>query len=186
VRTFIAFQPPEAVRRQIGRLQTRLQAAGTAVRWVKPKNVHLTLKFLGDSDPALDAPIRRAMQAAVAGQGPLELALGGLGGFPSLSRPRVLWLAVNGEIERLQRLQADLEAGLAAIGFAPERRPSRAHLTVGRIRRPGRWRHAAADAAARREAPSRPFRVDTLIWYASELLPDGARYTALAREPLRE
>jgi 2'-5' RNA ligase len=125
------------------------------------------------------------MQAAVAGQAPLELALGGLGGFPNLSRPRVIWQALAADVERLQVIQQALEDRLVPCGFPRARRPFRAHLTIGRLRRPGRWRPEWAVAVERlRDIPRQPFTVDALIWYQSRLLPGGAEYTALARAPL--
>ncbi len=185
MRTFIAFKPPEDIARQIGRLQSRLKAAGLATRWVKPANIHLTLKFLGETDPAAGADIARAMQTAVAAQAPLELALGELGGFPNLRRPRVLWQAVAGDIERLKALQQALETQLAPCGFQRERRPFRAHLTIGRIRNPKGWRPEDREIIARLpDAPLRRFTVDTLIWYESRLAPGGAEYRILAQAPL--
>jgi 2'-5' RNA ligase len=185
LRTFLAFKPPGAIVHRIERLQNRLQGEGIEARWVKPASIHLTLKFLGETDPAAGEAIEQAMQAAVAGQVPLELSLGGLGGFPSLHRPRVLWQAVAGEVERLRSVQQALDERLALCGFDPEKRPFRAHLTVGRIRNPKRW-HAADTVLARQmqALPSLTFTVDALIWYESRLGPGGARYTALAQAPL--
>lgn len=185
MRSFIAFKPPENIARQIGRLQAHLRSKGVGARWVKPSNIHLTLKFLGETDPLRAGDIRSAMQAAVSGQAPLELALDGIGGFPNLTRPRVLWQAVVKDVERLQAIQQRLEAQLAKTGFNPERRPYRAHLTIGRIRNPKRWRPGEAALLRRMlDFPLQPFTVDTLIWYESRLLPGGAEYTALARVPL--
>lgn len=185
MRTFLAFKPPETIVHRIERLQRRLRGEGLEVRWVKPANIHLTLKFLGETDPAAGEAVEQAMKAAVAGQVPLELSLGGLGGFPNLHRPRVLWQAVAGEVERLRTVQQALDARLALCGFDPEKRPFRAHLTVGRIRNPKRW-HAANTVLARQmqDLPLVTFTVDALIWYESRLGPGGARYTALAQAPL--
>ncbi len=181
LRSFIAFKPPEDVCRRIGRVQAQLRSEGVAARWVKPSNIHLTLKFLGETDPDRAGDIRDAMQAAAAGQGPLELALGVLGGFPGLSRPRILWQAVTQDTDRLQAIQLRLETALAGCGFKHERRPYRAHITIGRIRDPKRW-HPQMTAAVRQTAvlPPMPFVLDTLIWYQSRLLPGGAVYTPLA------
>ncbi len=185
LRTFIAFKPPEDIIQRIDGLQNMLRAEGVGARWVKPASIHLTLKFLGDTDPAMGAGIRAAMQAAVADQAPLELATGGLGGFPRLTRPRVIWQAVAAGDERLQSIQQSLEAHLAPLGFQPERRSFRAHLTIGRVRNPRRWRSADTAVLKRmQDLPPRPFTVDALIWYQSQLTPGGAVYTALARAPL--
>jgi 2'-5' RNA ligase len=187
LRSFIAFKPPEDITRRIGQLQSQLHSEGVAARWVKPSNIHLTLKFLGETDPDKAGNIRDAMQAAVAGHAPLELALGGLGGFPNLSRPRVIWLGVAQDIDRLKDIQQQLEARLARHGFQPEHRPYRAHLTIGRIRHPKRW--GTRTTAAVRQIPAnalQPFTLDKLIWYQSRLHPGGAEYTALAKIPLAQ
>ena len=185
LRTFIAFKLPKEIRRRIGEMQSHGRSAGLGVRWVKPDNIHLTLKFLGDTDPSLGSAVRTAMQTAVAGQRPLELATGGLGGFPSLKRPRVIWQAVTGDIERLRTIQTRLAAGLAPCGFKPEGRPFRAHLTIGRIRKPQRWgAREAAMVTQHGDMPAQPFTADTLIWYRSQLHPQGAVYSELARVPL--
>lgn len=185
MRSFIAFKPPEGIARQIGRLQAHLRSEGVEARWVKPSNIHLTLKFLGETDTGRDGDIRRAMQTAVAGQAPLELALGGLGGFPNISRPRVLWQAVAMDVDRLQAIQQRLETLMVPCGFPRERRPFRGHLTIGRIRSSKRWRpEMAAIVKAMPDLPLQPYVVDALIWYQSRLLPGGAEYTALARIPL--
>jgi 2'-5' RNA ligase len=185
LRSFIAFKPPEVITRQIDRLQAQLRAEGVDARWVKPSNVHLTLKFLGETDAAKAGDIRVAMQAAVSDQAPLELVLAGLGGFPNLSRPRVIWQALAADVERLQAIQQVLEDRLVPCGFPRARRPFRAHLTIGRMRHPRPWRPAAAAAVKRmQDLPPQPFTVDALIWYQSRLLPGGAEYTVLARAPL--
>ena len=182
MRSFIAFKPPEDIIRRIGQMQAQLRSQGVVARWVKPSNIHLTLKFLGETDPDQAGAIRDAMQVAVGGQAPLELALGPLGGFPNLSRPRILWQALAQDTDRLQGIQQRLETQLSQCGFLAERRPYRAHLTIGRIRRPKRW-HPKATAAVEQFQVLRPqpFTMDTLIWYQSRLLPGGAEYTALAR-----
>jgi 2'-5' RNA ligase len=185
LRTFIAVTPPDAIRRLVGRHQAQLDAEGVVVRWVKPSNVHLTLKFLGDTDPAREDDIRRAMRAAAAGQAPFELALGGLGGFPNLSRPRVLWLGVTGALADLQTVQGCLERHLTAAGHPAETRPFRAHMTIGRLRHPRRWRSGMTAIIKRMaDRPPQRFTVDCLVWYRSRLRPGGAEYTALARVPL--
>lgn len=182
MRSFIAFKPPADIIHRIGQIQAQLRSEGVVAQWVKPSNIHLTLKFLGDTDPDQAGDIRDAMKVAVAGHAPLELALGGLGGFPNLSRPRILWQALSQDIERLKGIQQRLEAQLTQCGFLPERRPYRAHLTIGRIRRPKRW-HPQAVAAVRQISvlPLQPFTMNALIWYESRLLPGGAEYTVLAR-----
>lgn len=181
LRSFIAFKPPEVICRHIGQVQAQLRSAGVGARWVKPSNIHLTLKFLRETEPERAEDIRAAMHTATVGQRPLELGLGTLGGFPHLGRPRVLWQAVTQETDRLRAIQQRLEIALARFGFQPERRPYRAHLTIGRIRDPKRWRPKSAATVENFAVEAQPpFTLDTLIWYQSRLLPGGAQYTALA------
>lgn len=164
-----------------------MRSGGVGARWVRPANIHLTLKFLGDTDSTQAGAISAAMQAAVSGQPPLKLATGGLGGFPNLTRPRVLWLAMAADIERLLTIQGLLEDRLVQSGFPRDHRPFRGHLTIGRIRDHQRWTTRATVFVRSMQAlTAQPFTVDALIWYQSRLHPGGVEYTELARVLLND
>lgn len=157
------------------------------MRWTDPEGIHLTLKFLGMLSPERLPVVQRAIEEGCDGRRPCRLALDGLGTFPSLSAPRVLWVGVFGEVDALAELQHQVEGALARRGLPRERRRFSPHLTLGRVREgisPAEIRRigpAVLDTAtpAPQEIP-----VEAVSLMQSHLLPGGARYTCLARWPL--
>lgn len=133
MRAFVAVFPPPEVRKKALVSARRLPSANR-VRWARPENVHLTLKFLGDvREEALDG-LSAALGEICAGHTPFDAALAGLGAFPSARRARVLWAGVGAGSDRLRSLAADIDAALAPLGFEREKRPYIPHLTLGRVR----------------------------------------------------
>jgi RNA 2',3'-cyclic 3'-phosphodiesterase len=186
LRTFVAVPLPDAVRNASGRLQERLRRQGLSMRWVKPGGIHLTLKFLGDvSTDALDG-IAAALGQVAADAAPIALRAAGLGVFPGIRNPRVLWMGIQGATDRLIDLAGRVDAGLAACGFVPEKRPFRAHLTLARARSPVDPRHLGEILIAEGGFDPIPFSADAIVLYQSELKPDGAVYTRLATRPLTQ
>lgn len=180
VRTFFALALPEAHREGLARAIAELRSRpdGDAVRWVRPVNAHLTLRFLGnveaDAVPELVERARQGLEGAVAAT---VVKIGEPFPFPSAQRPRVVALPATPE-EPLTRLAEALEEVAVASGLAPERRGFRAHITLGRLR--GR-RLPDLDAVV--VDPSElPVREVTL--YRSDLHRDGARYEPLVKLPL--
>jgi 2'-5' RNA ligase len=121
---------------------------------------------------------------------PFTMGLHGLGGFPGLEQPRILWVGIAEGALAARGLQARLEAGLAERGFPPEARPWHPHLTIGRVFDAQRWRREANPALrqAVAQAGSRPvarLSITAISLMKSDLTPAGARYTPLASRPLR-
>jgi len=186
LRAFLAIEPPAAVRAEIAAIQERLKKTVRGViRWVRPEGIHLTLKFFGNIPPPAVERISAAVAARTAGVAPFDLTVGTVGVFPDLNRPRVVWLGMAGEVERLLVLQKSLDREFGALGFPREERPFRAHLTLGRIKTPKGLVGLARAVEAGGTATAGPFRADSLILFRSELTPQGAVYTRLAVFPLR-
>lgn len=184
IRTFIALPLPDHLVRLAGDLQSELKGLGLALRWVRPENIHLTLKFLGQIPSQRVAEVTGAMQAAGRETPPLSLTVQGMGVFPGIRAPKVLWVGLGGATDALGRLQGRLEECLTEVGFAPERRPFKAHMTLARIKaRVDADRLLQGLQAAGGYAP-RPFEVQEMVLYRSELRPRGAVYTPLARAVL--
>jgi len=190
IRTFLALEVPVETLRRVQKTRDELRsswekAGGPAVRWVSLDAMHLTLKFLGEIPaPSADA-VADALQALAAAHGPIELRCAGVGAFPSLERPRVVWAGIEDPAGALAKLVEAIEGRLADLGFGRESRPFRPHLTLGRIKDPRRARggmepvvapHAAADFGG--------FAAREVVLFRSELTPSGARYTALCRARL--
>lgn len=104
------------------------------MRWIKPENVHLTLKFLGDVREEALENLRAVVGEACAGHSSFDVGLAGLGAFPSARRARILWVGVDEGSEALISLAADVDGALAPLGFERENRPYTPHLTLGRVR----------------------------------------------------
>jgi 2'-5' RNA ligase len=184
IRSFIAIDLPEATRHALAAVQEHLKQSGAGVRWVKPSSIHLTLKFLGNIHPAQVEDIARAVAQEVRDQPPITLGAAGLGAFPSRRKPRVLWIGMEGEVQRLTRIQSRVENALQLLGFAREKRAFRPHLTIGRVKDRRRLQ-SLIDAMAELKIPEfDSFDVTEIILYKSDLRPTGAIYTKLHRMPL--
>jgi 2'-5' RNA ligase len=187
VRCFVAIDLATGVRAAIARAQTRVRtaAAHADVRWVDPAQFHLTLRFLGAVAGERVPAVSAALETAVAGSPPLALAAAGLGGFPSLKRPRVLWAGITAGVPDLVRLAAAIDRGLAPLGFPPEVRPFRGHLTIGRVRSPRGGGELAAAVGAAGAPEFGSWTVPEVVLYESRLRPAGAVYVPVTRHALQ-
>ena len=188
VRAFVAVDLPGSVKSALGDLIARLQrGAPSEVKWVDPSVLHLTLKFLGEIPATQVADVVGAMALACRGHGPILLRVQGLGAFPTLKSPRVLWVGLTGDLGRLQALQQSLEEALAARGFPREERPFSPHLTLGRLREGASpaVRQQVGETLARASLPQGlEVPVPDLVLYRSVLRPQGPLYTPLHRQAL--
>lgn len=180
IRAFIAIGLPDPVLHGIGNVQAGLKQSGVKIKWVRPESVHLTLKFLGDIPVSQVGQIGDALDRAAKGVSPFSLYAKGVGIFPDLKRPRVVWTGIAGDVEVLRSLQAGVEAALEPVGFAREKRPFRAHLTVGRIKDRIDKQALRAALTGQEGFETDPFQVTSVVLYQSTLRPQGALYTRLA------
>lgn len=183
IRSFIAIDLPESVRRDLAQLQERLRRVGAPVSWGRPQGIHLTLKFLGDIDPDLVPQIGAELRAITVQQTPFRLQPKTCGAFPGLNQIRVLWVGLDGPLDTLKALQERIEAALERFGFPPEQRPFKAHLTLGRVKGCGRESALQEALLDLQHFQSEAFDVTGLVLYRSELSPHGARYSALEHAP---
>lgn len=185
-RLFIALELPGEVLAAIARAQDSLKRAipEQAVRWVRPEAIHLTLKFLGDVPREQMAAVQEGLSSACAGHHPLALGIEGVGCFPNSLRPRVVWLGVTGDVQKLAALQESVERHIAPLGFPTEGRGFTPHLTLGRTQR-----SASRDAIAQIgravdrgiDGQLATWQVDGVSLIRSQLRPEGALYTTLFR-----
>lgn len=187
LRLFVAVDLPGQVREELGRVQGELRRHDLShLRWVRPQGIHLTLKFLGETPAGRVAAITEALAGATRGRPGFRLALGAPGTFGGQRRPRVLWLDIIGDIERLRGLQAAVEEALVEIGFPSEDRGFSPHLTLARVPQPARPGTAERIAQALRAMtpPRAEFDVREVVLMRSTLQPGGAVYERLAAFPL--
>ena len=184
IRSFIAIDLPQDTREKLAAIQEQLKRSRAGVRWVKPGSIHLTLKFLGNILPEQVDEIAAAVGQLARDEPPLTLCAAGLGGFPSRRKPRVIWVGLQGEVERLVNIQAGLEKALEPLGFEREGRGFSPHLTIGRVKDRHRL-ESLIEVMSTGEMPEfNSFDANEIILYKSDLRPTGAIYTKLHRMPL--
>ncbi len=175
------------MREALHRLQSDLrQHELSGLRWVRPEGVHLTLKFLGETPAERVPAIEGALATALLGTEPFRLALGAPGTFGGRRGPRVVWLDITGDVQRLRELQATVEGAMVGVGFAPEERQYSPHLTLARVPQPPRPGTAERVSRALEavEPPRVEFEVREIVLIRSRLQPGGAVYERLAGFPL--
>jgi 2'-5' RNA ligase len=191
LRLFIAIELSPEVKQGISRLQDNLKQRlpPRILRWTNPEGIHLTLKFLGDTSPDKVQAVTHGILAAAAGFEPFELRVAGFGCFPNPRRARVLWVGVPDVPKALAGVQRAIDLQMARLDYAREARPFSPHLTLGRVndRVSPAERQALADLLDRTEVGSLGVvPVHEIVLFQSDLRPDGAVYTAMARAKLTE
>lgn len=177
MRLFVAFDFLDAVREAIRELIAQLKPESRSARWVRPEGVHITLNFLGETDPAKLDSIRSAL-SAVHSPEPVEMRFRGLGFFPNERRPRVFWIGVEAT-PNLAELAADVDRALAPLGFAPESRDFVPHLTLARFESPKGAESLVRRAAELGSVEFGSTRESQFYLFQSILKPSGAEYRRL-------
>jgi 2'-5' RNA ligase len=149
------------------------------IKLVRPENLHITLKFLGEIPEDKIEDICRAMEASFSGYAPFEVSLEGMGAFPSLKYIRVIWIGFGENRERLIEMQEALEGNLKGLGFRPEKRGFDPHLTLGRVKSPRGKEELRDFLTNNRGRRFGPFLVDRVKLKKSVLTPKGPVYSTL-------
>jgi len=183
-RIFIAVPLDPVLRSAVAALERQLEGAGIVLRWIKPENLHFTLRFLGQISPAQLSRARRAAREAVESTGEFRIRLAGLGAFPSTRRPQVVWVGVREGAEQLKDLAERLDDALARQRFPKEPRSFQAHLTIARIKEPGRSASLEAAMASLVGVDVGEQAVTSVIVMESHLRPSGALHVPVEEVPL--
>ena len=192
MRTFIALELSNPIKHELSRLQQELTKSNADVKWVKPENIHLTLKFLGNIDETKLEQIKHILDGISSEEKPFEIHLSELGAFPNLNRPRVLWVGLDKGSSETKQIAAALETELQKIGFPKEERPFSAHLTLGRVKS-GKNRdcpHGYPSKGTEKNRDCPPLypskwtvpifqQITHITLFQSELTPRGPIYTSL-------
>jgi 2'-5' RNA ligase len=190
MRTFIAVPLTDDLTKDLGTVQGQLRrdVPERAVRWVKPSSIHLTLFFLGDILLDRADPVKEALSVIARHMPPFEFQAGGVGVFPNLRRPRVIWVGVKDPMSGLALLHDTINEAMENLGFKPDTRRFSPHLTLGRVRRRAGRRdvQAVGDAVGHTEVGHlATVPVKEVIFFKSVLKPTGAEYSRLATLKLR-
>ena len=196
LRTFIAINVPPAVLDTIIRIQNRFKSLGLHASWVKPGNIHLTLKFLGDTDPDRISGIQNKLAETLVPFERFQLSLDSTGVFPNTENPRILWVGLKDNDGTLTTLQIAIEKALESVGFSTDLRPFSPHLTLARIqsswgikspkgkgiksRKGKKELKNELDTINQEGIDPHPFEVGEIYLYESQLTPKGSIYTLLA------
>lgn len=181
LRSFLAIELPATILKRIEEVQKDLKSSRADVRWVSPENIHLTLKFFGTIEESIIESIIKLTEGPVQGTLLFSLKIQGMGAFPSLKNPRVIWIGFQEGKEIVVAIQKQLEREFEKIGFQPENRPFHPHLTLGRMRSNRGKDELVRGMERYREEEFGNFQVEKIVLFKSELRPTGPIYT-----PLRE
>lgn len=184
IRSFVAIDIPESIRQQLDDLILKLRESRADVKWVKPKSIHLTLKFLGNVEEDRIPKIIDVMRKIVENVSPFTVSVEGTGVFPNERRPRVLWVGVQKGSETLIRLASNLDSRLTALGFEREKRSYSPHLTLGRVRSSKRI-ESVMDLFHSAAFQESDFYCEDIHLMKSDLRPEGAVYTVLEKIKLQ-
>lgn len=192
VRSFVAVEIAPEVRAAIEKMTRRFAQLpssadnGVGVRWTRPDQFHLTLKFLGDIPITECHHVIRAVESACCGVEPFDLLFEGLGAFPSAEAPRTLWVAAAEGVDESRFLSKKIDDELVRLGYPREVRAFTPHLTVGRISDRRNARQPWSDFIAQeRETLFGVSQVDAVVVYSSELSRSGPKYEPLAEIELK-
>jgi 2'-5' RNA ligase len=176
IRTFVALPLPEAWRAYAASASAALARGIAGVSWVRPENLHFTVRFLGDLGESGVARVGEAVARGAEGLRAPVASIGVIGAFPSLARPRVVWIGLADGEEAVLALGRAVNAAIDRAGFERADKPFRPHLTLGRVREGARGLEAIGAAVL---PPPPPSALDRIVVMKSDLHPSGARYTAL-------
>ena len=180
IRSFLAFELPPQIRQVLMDVYGNVKKTSLDVRWVRPEGIHLTVIFMGDVREEDISPMGELIGETCPKYGPFTMALKGMGCFPNSRKPRVLWLGVEGTLERMSRFRDEIQRDLIPFGIQEEKRDFRPHLTLGRFKKPpktaGELEKLLSDY---RGLTSPPCSLNELILFKSDLRPGGAVYTKM-------
>ncbi|MGB9797989.1 MAG: RNA 2',3'-cyclic phosphodiesterase [bacterium] len=176
IRCFIALLLPEEIKKKAVEVQNRLRKANADVKWVEKENLHITLRFLGEIEEDKVEKVKRLMEEVGRKFSSPRLVFRGIGAFPDLRRPRVVW--VGGEADMLLKIAEELEKGVRNIGIPPEK-PFSFHLTLGRVRSGKNLGQLTKAMEEVGDIYLGEMVAEKMTLMQSLLLPQGPQYTAL-------
>ncbi len=178
MRLFIATPTSIEVEKELARIVSALKNYNGPVKWVALSNIHLTLKFLGDTAENLIPQIKETINEVCRAHQPITTTLSTLGAFPTLARPRVYWVDLKGGGSELAQIADELDKALHDLGFEKENRPFRAHLTLGRVKFPKGLQELNEAVQKIKVNPIQQV-FDRIILFKSTLTPRGSIYEKL-------
>lgn len=177
-RLFIALPLPGDVEEQLARLIFIFKQKSKQVKWIPARNIHLTAKFLGDTDNKLIDRITQEIDAVARISSTIDIQLDRVGAFPNLRRPRIIWVGSSQATEAVSQIAGQIDRAMMTLHFEKESRPFKAHLTLGRVRQ-GHAIDQLATLLETYQLEPISLHLDRLTLFKSTLTPQGAVYERL-------
>jgi 2'-5' RNA ligase len=185
MRLFIALPLPPEIETELGRYIAELKKCNGNIKWVKPENIHLTLKFLGETDESNLPALSDIISETANEHKIIKTALETIAAFPNLRRPRVIFTTLDSGSEPMTLLAEQIDQAVSKLGFKRESRPFKPHLTLGRVKN-SLGLEKTIDAIPKIRVNKSGFACDQIVLYQSTLTPQGAIYDKLHRAKLGE
>ncbi|GAB6143929.1 RNA 2',3'-cyclic phosphodiesterase [Desulfocicer niacini] len=179
MRTFIAIPIPEEILVFLCGIQNQIRHNALKASWIKSTSMHLTLRFFGDTEQDDIKAIIRAMDSTAVGCRPFSLSARGLGVFPGVKKPKVIWSGVKGQVDQLQELKKKLETNLVNVGLKKDKSRFSPHFTIGRFKGAVNSRTVINDILIFQNHTSKECMIRSMVLYKSDLKPSGAVHTPL-------
>lgn len=184
MRCFIAVDIPPFAKDVLAEIQKGFDDLVLDVKWVRPANIHLTLKFFAAVDEPQLEKVRTGTSEIAGKYSQFIIRIRKTGVYPSFSRPRVIWTGIEASDSSLSAIRESLECGLESLGFPRERRDFTPHLTLGRFRSGKGKKPLQERMKSMAQTHCEPIHVHSLTLYKSQLTPQGSIYTVLEKFPL--
>ncbi len=181
VRTFIAIEIHPDIQRYLGQIQSHLRETGADIKWVKPSNIHLTLKFLGEIPEDQVKNAQKILNDIVPSHPSYSLKLKQLGAFPKIDRPKIIWIGIEQGMDETMQLAKDIEESFFKEGFPKDDKPFSPHITLGRQRSSTNSYKLTSELKNYKIKEIQPHAIDSIILLESTLTPQGPIYTPLEK-----
>jgi 2'-5' RNA ligase len=185
IRSFLAFELSPEMKSKVEGVYENVRTSRLEVRWVRPEGIHITVVFMGDVKEENIAAIGNELGKVCSEFAPFQASLKGMGCFPGCRNPRVIWIGLEGEVERMSSFREDLQKRLVPFGVKAEKRRFNPHLTLGRFKKPSRDEGEIGKLIdTYKELTSQACSLHELVLFKSDLKPSGAIYTKMLSWPL--
>jgi 2'-5' RNA ligase len=188
MRAFIAIELPQEIKDSLSKIQEQLKKAGGDVKWVLPKNIHLTLKFLGEIDNTKLNKINEIIEDVIKGKNSFQVRISSIGAFPKINFPRVIWIGIDKGDNETKTIANELEERIARVGIPREERPFSSHITIGRTKSTlnrERLVQNLQNLASNFGEENLVFTVKNITLFKSTLTPKGPIYEILKEASLK-
>ena len=183
MRLFIALPLSDDIERFLSNIIDNLKQKRGQVKWVNSKNIHLTMKFLGETDKSIIEAISTTVKKVASKHSSVKCTIDKIGGFPNLRRPKVIWAGIEDNIDRLEAIVSDIENEMAGLGFEKENRKFKSHLTLGRVK-DNRNLYELTKYLESYQLQPKEILFDKIVLFKSTLTPDGPIYERLIEAEL--